>query len=160
MSYIREEKFQYEPVADSLMHQLRCNGAVDATTNSTDDATLRTTDIPNASNLLSNKLFLFIKQISTQVPNKERAVKYHGPVCLTPTDVENEPSDHLLSSWRVSHLRVELDTVYGFRIVSNGGEGGVVGLANGMEVWWCLGQLIAVRHPNLRGVCILGIGTS
>lgn len=50
----------------------------------------------------------------------------------------------------MSHLGVELNTVDRFRVVSDGCEGCVAGLANGMEVWWRLGQLVAVGHPNLH----------
>lgn len=45
---------------------------------------------------------------------------------------------------------MELNTVDRLRVVSDGSEGRVAGLTDGMEVWWRLGQLVAVGHPNLH----------
>ena len=52
------------PIANGLVHELRSNGAIDATTHSADNATLRATNFSNSGNLLPNELFLVAERSS------------------------------------------------------------------------------------------------
>ena len=119
------------PVTDSLVHQLRSDATVDTTTNGADNTSLGSADGPDTLNLLADELL-------------------HGPVGRALANIKDELANDFLAAGRVGNLRVELDAVDGFAVVGEGGIGRGVGVANDMEVWRRLGELVAVGHPHLQ----------
>lgn len=47
---------------------------------------------------------------------------------------------------------MKLYAVHGFSLVSNGGELGVLGGANGVKALGQVAELVTVRHPHSHGV--------
>ena len=74
----------------------------------------------------------------------------HCPVRRTVTDVDNELSDDFSPAWRVSDLRMELDTVPWLVVMGDGCEGGIGGMPDDMEVSRDFGELVSMGHPDLE----------
>lgn len=144
---------KFIPVANGLVHELRRDCAIDTAADSADNATLGATNLSNTGNFLPNELFLDGGTIIAPVLRRQkREETHHSPVRGALANIENESSDNLLASDGVGDFRVELDAIDGLVVVSEGGVGGGIGMANNVEVLRGLGELVSVRHPDLKSI--------
>ena len=108
------------------MHELCSDGAVNTTTDCPNHSSLRPADLTDARDFLADKLFLVLasRTVSNVLPLSGYPIANHGPVRRTVADIEDEFSDDFSSAWRVSDLRMELDTIPRLVVVDDGRKGG------------------------------------
>lgn len=80
----------------------------------------------------------------------------HCPVCFASTDTEDEARDDCFAPWAMSHLGMELDTIDRLRVVSYRRKRCSLRLANDMEIFRKILELISMGHPNLVGETACG----
>ena len=149
----RSTKLKGSPVADSLVHELRCDRRVNSATDSSNDLSSRANELPDPRDLFVNKGILQRVLVSSQALSLSTQTErrtHHGPLALASADVHDEALQDLLSTRAVGNLGMELDAVDGPGVVSEGGERSGFGGGDDGEVLGKGVEAIRVRHPDLR----------
>ena len=136
------------PIADSFVHELGSDSAINTSTDGTNDSSFGSTDISDARDLLPDELFLEINvSVPLVIPEYER--DYHCPVCSAPADAENKARDHCFAPWAVSDFGMKLDAINRLRVVSDGSKRCILCSTDDVEIFGKILELISVRHPDL-----------